>query len=135
MSPLVEKLTAQHRDLLATLDKMTEQGIASPAGRNTLFGARDALLAHLALEDREFYPRLRKAAQAKAALQSTLNVFASDLEGITQTAIAFFKRYGDASAAGDSLDFARDLGRLMAALRTRIRKEETLLYPEYDALE
>ena len=53
-----------------------------------------------------------------------------EMKAIAQGATDFFAKYehGDSS-----LQFGRDLGELFGILRARIQKEESLLYPEYEA--
>ncbi|MBI5497462.1 MAG: hemerythrin domain-containing protein [Deltaproteobacteria bacterium] len=134
MSPLIEKLSAQHRELVALLNAVTERGVSSPEGRKLLLSARDALLAHLALEDKEMYPALAAAARTRPALRSTLDQFAADMDVVSAMAVEFFQRFGDDARPVDSFQFAREQGKFMAALRARIRKEEVVLYPEYETL-
>ncbi len=129
MSNLVNELKKDHESLLATLDEVTSLGISSEEGLKKLLAVKEGLLAHLSREDRDLYPPLKKAAESDAALQHTLDVFAKDMTGISQTALDFFGKYID---GGSSMEFARDFGRLVAALKNRIGREEDILYPQYE---
>lgn len=53
------------------------------------------------------------------------------MEEISKAALSFFGKY---SQGGDSLEFAKELGRLLGALKNRIGKEEGVLYAQYDKL-
>jgi len=131
MSDLVDRLKKEHTILVEALDSMTGLGVTSKDGQAKLYSAKEALLAHLSLEDTELYPVLRRAAEADNAVRHTLDVFAKDMEEISKTALSFFGKY---SQGGDSLEFAKELGRLLGALKNRIGKEEGVLYALYDKL-
>ena len=131
MSDLVDKLKKEHKILVEALDSMTALGVTSKDGQEKLYSAKEALLAHLSLEDKDLYPVLRRAADSDDAVKRTLEVFAKDMEEISNTALSFFAKYAQ---GGDSLEFAKELGRLMGALKNRIGREEDVLYAQYDKL-
>ncbi len=131
MSDLVDKLKKEHTILVKTLDSMAGLGITTKDGQAALYSAKEALLAHLSLEDKELYPVLRRAAESDDAVKRTLDVFAKDMEEISKTALSFFGKY---SQGGDSLEFAKELGRLLGALKNRIGREEDVLYAQFDKL-
>ncbi|MDT8317125.1 MAG: hemerythrin domain-containing protein [bacterium] len=131
MSDLIDRLKKEHRILVEALDSMTGLGVTSKDGQAKLYSAKEALLAHLNLEDKELYPVLRKAAESDDAVRRTLDVFAKDMEEISKTALSFFAKY---SEGGESLEFAKELGRLVGALKNRIGREEDVLYAQYEKL-
>lgn len=131
MSDLIDKLKKEHNILVEALDSMTRLGVTSKEGQEKLYSAKEALLAHLNLEDKELYPVLRKAAESDDSVRSTLDIFAKDMEEISKTALSFFSKY---SQGGDSLEFAKELGRLIGALKNRIGREEDILYAQFDKL-
>ena len=131
MSDLVSRLKKEHNILVEALDSMMKLGVTTKEGQEKLYSAKEALLAHLSLEDKELYPVLKKAAESDDSVKSTLDIFAKDMEEISKTALSFFGKY---SQGGDSLEFAKELGRLLAALRNRIGREEDVLYAQYDKL-
>jgi len=131
MSKLVEELKKEHAAIAEILVKVRELGIGSPEGRTLLISAKESLLAHLRKEDRELYPVLRKKPESDERLKKTMDVFAKDMESISQAALDFFNKY---SQGGSGVDFARDFGRLFIVLRGRINKEEDILYKEYEKL-
>lgn len=131
MSDLIDKLKKEHNILVEALDSMTRLGVTSKEGQEKLYSAKEALLAHLSLEDKELYPALRRAAESDDSVRSTLDIFAKDMEEISKTALSFFSKY---SQGGDSLEFAKELGRLIGALKNRIGREEDILYAQFDKL-
>ena len=131
MSDLVSRLKKEHNILVEALDSMMKLGVTTKEGQEKLYSAKEVLLAHLSLEDKELYPVLRRAAESDGSVKSTLDIFAKDMEEISKTALSFFEKYAQ---GGDSLEFAKELGRLLGALRNRIGREEDVLYAQYDKL-
>lgn len=131
MSGLVNDLKQEHETLVGVLNNIKQVGITSPEARAQLAAAKDGLLTHLQKEDAELYPKLREKATSDPNLANILNTFAKDMEGISSAALGFFEKYED---GGSPVEFAKDFGALMGALGNRIRKEESILYAEFDKL-
>lgn len=131
MPGLVDKLKRDHALIADAFVEARELGFHSSECHRHLLDVKGALIAHLRDEDELLYPSLRKAAETDEALRRTLDLFARDAQAVTQEALAFFDKY---TVAGSGIDFAEDFGRLYALLAQRIRKEEDILYPEYDKL-
>lgn len=129
MSVLVGQLRKEHVVLLEGLNQAYALGISSEDGREKLRGMRALLLAHLAKEDKELYPLLDAAALHNKRLASLLLTLRDEMGLISREALQFFTTY---EHGGAGFEFARDFGRLLAALTARIRREETLLFPEYE---
>lgn len=131
MAGLIEDLKKDHATIENVLGQVKDLGIGSSKGQTTLLAARQGLLAHLSKEDAQLYPALRKAAERDEKLRRTLDVFAADMQEISKTALDFFQKY---ASGGSGLEFAKDFGKLVAALKQRIHKEENLLYVEYEKI-
>jgi len=101
------------------------QGITSEEGQMKFKKAKDLLLQHLQKEDDELYPLLTKNGASKAIADT----FSEEMKAISKVAIDFFTKYENAQSG---LDFAQDFGAFLGALGSRIRKEENVLYSEYD---
>ena len=129
MSELVSKLKEQHEEILKVLDNVKNVGVASKEGQEKLLAAKNGLIEHLRVEDEEFYKVLRKAAESDMSLSQTLEIFAKDMDRISEQALSFFDKYAH---GGSGIDFARDFGSLYAILVSRIRKEENVLFPAYE---
>lgn len=130
MSKLTDELKEQHKSLVSVLGRSSETGIGSEEGRKLLFAAKDGLLAHLRKEDQELYPALNKVAEKEASIKEMLSQFGQEMGEITKEVNAFFAKYREANV--NSFDFGKDLGRIIARLSMRIRREESILYPAYD---
>ncbi|MEW6741078.1 MAG: hemerythrin domain-containing protein [Nitrospirota bacterium] len=131
MSKLVEELKRDHVLMVDMLNKVKELGITKKEGQDILISAKANLLAHLKKEDRDLYPVLKKAAETNSSMKQTLEIFARDMEEISKFALQFFDKY---SHGGSGIEFARDFGKLFATLTGRIRKEEDILYREYEKI-
>jgi len=129
MSNLVDALVRDHLAICDMLDSVSKSGVGSKEGQTKLFAVKQSLLDHLKKEDMDLYPVLRKAAETDNQLKQTLDTFAQDMGQVSAFALDFLNKYSQ----GDSgLSFAKDFGRFFTTLKTRIRKEETILYKEYD---
>ncbi len=131
MEAIISQLRKEHEVLLQTLKGIKDLGIGTPEGKTALFQAKQALLAHLQLEDTKFYPALRKAAETDEVLQGTLARFAEEMEEIGRFVMDFFTRYEQASAG---MDFARDFGKMCSLLQGRIFREESVLFPAFEKI-
>jgi hemerythrin HHE cation binding domain-containing protein len=140
MSKLVDELKSDHITLKHALKQAADFTIP-PADRVAILNeTKLALLNHLEKENRELYPALRTLAETDHALRSTLETFAKDMEAIATQALDFFAKYHDPTRVADqfknnihySIEFGRDLERLIILLGLRIGREERTLYAEYD---
>lgn len=131
MANLIEELKNEHKIIGEILSRVREMGIGSKEAQELLISAKEQLLAHLKKEDSQLYPILRKKAISDERLQNTLEFFAKDMEPISEAVMSFFWKY---SKGVSGLDFAREFGRLFITLTGRIKKEEDILYREYEKL-
>ncbi len=131
MGDLVAELKKEHAALIAILGEVKAKGVGSKEGQQKLDLAKKGLLGHLRKEDERLYPALQKAAQGDEKIKRMLDGFAAEMAEVSKAALAFFEKY---ATGGDGIEFARDFGRLSGALSARIRKEETVLYAEYQRL-
>jgi hypothetical protein len=140
MSQLIEELKSDHVTLKRALKKAAD--FTRPATERVVIlnEAKTALLGHLEKENRELYPTLRALAEHDPPLRSTLEIFAKDMEAIASQAMEFFGKYHDPAVVAEqfkdnvhySIEFGKDLERLIILLGLRIGREEKTLYPEYD---
>lgn len=131
MSKLIDELKKEHAAIVAILNEVGKSGVSSKEGQQKLLDAKTGLLAHLKKEDEQLYPVLNKAAEKDPSLKQTLSFFAGDMVGISKTAIEFFGKY---SQGGSGIEFAKEIGKLFTILKSRISKEEDIIYKEYERL-
>ena len=142
MANLIEELKSEHVHLKQILKKAGD--FTKPAAERIgyLSEVKKGLLAHLGKEDRELYPVLSGVAQHNQEVRRILEVFAKDMEEIAPQALAFFAKYEDVQRVSErmrtdiqfTVEFGRDLERLVVLLGLRIGREEATLYPTYDKL-
>lgn len=131
MSPFIAELKDDHILILTTLEEIITVGIRSNEGQQKLLKIKNALLAHLKKEDEKLYPPLEEVAKTDKNLRVTLEIFAQDMIKTSELVMAFFEKYNNPP---QSLEFVKDFGKLYALLNNRIRKEENILYAEYEKL-
>ena len=120
-----------HFSISVDICAVNRLGISTNEGKSKLLAAKQGLLAHLKKEDDQLYPVLNEAAEQDPDLRRTLDTFAKDMKVVSGGALEFFAKY---AGGGSGLEFARDFGRLYAVLGSRVRREESVLYAEYDKL-
>lgn len=131
MSKLIEELKKEHIEILDALSRVKDFGITTKEGHKKLLFSKINLLKNLNTEDEQLYPVLRKAAENDEILKKKLNIFAKDMEKISKQAIQFFEKY---STGGSGPEFAKEFGILYATIEMRIKKEEEILFKEYEKL-
>ena len=131
MSNLIDELKGEHGAIVNMLNKVRELGIGSKEGQDRLMSAKASLLAHLAKEDQKLYPVLSEGAKKDQHLKGLMETFAMDMDEISKSALEFFNKY---AFGGSGVEFAKEFGRLFVVLGSRIQKEESMLYKEYDKL-
>lgn len=128
MSDLVRGLKGEHARLKELLERVKALGIGTEAGQQVLRAARQVFIDHIAHEDRDFYPAFLAAAAGRPEAERMATQFAAEMTAISRDILGFFDKYRD---GGSGLEYARDFGRLSAALFLRWHKEEDILYARY----
>jgi iron-sulfur cluster repair protein YtfE (RIC family) len=125
---LVRELNGDHRAILAIIGRIGDIGALTPETRVLIAETRDALLRHLAKEEREFYPAIRRLASASQAIADKLRVMNSEMESIAAAAMRFLDEY---ATAGKPENFADDFANFRRVLSERIQREEFALYSHF----
>lgn len=133
MAKLIDDLKNEHAVMVNMLNKVTKVVAGSKERKEILSSAKTGLLSHVKKEDIELYPVLKKAAEGDENLRLILDMFAKDMDSIAKSAFGFFDKYSQGASYSD-LAFAVDFGRLLGLLELRIRKEENILYPEFEKI-
>ena len=93
MANLTDKLRREHAAITEALQTVNELGIGTKEGTAVLLGAKHLLLNHLAREDRELYPVLRRAAAVRPEVHRMLEHFATEMEAaVSYTHLDVYKR-------------------------------------------
>lgn len=132
MANIIAELKEEHSKLLGMLMRVKGMDIRSKEMEEGLTEVKEVLLAHLRKEDSKLYPVLHKAAEKDKELQESLQIFAKDMEKLSQFVLSFFEKY---SKEIHGVDFAVDFGKLLTAIQVRIKKEEAILFPAYERLQ
>lgn len=111
--------------ILDTLMEVKKLGVHTMEGRNALTAARDLLCRHFQKEDELIYPEMRKAAGGDEKKQQVIREFIEEMKQITEDCEAFFERY---TMSGGGIEFMRDFDRLYSQLKSRLDKEENILF-------
>lgn len=133
---LIGKLKADHQvllDLFGRIKRAHEAGQTAQAAA-LLATFRNTLQEHLLVESVRLYVYLEHASRNDAERFELVHHFRHEMGAIGKTAVAFLAKYAD--LAGDrqlAATFGRDLDAVGAVLVERIRREETILYPMYEA--
>jgi serine/threonine protein kinase/hemerythrin-like domain-containing protein len=124
---VVEDLISEHRTLREALDAIKTVDVASPQGREKILEMKKALLDHMHHEEQAIGGALKRAAERDEGLRQTLIMFETDLEDLYGEMIALFDR----AAAGNTTDFSEAYGGVLALMKARMKREETLLFPRF----
>jgi len=127
-----QHLNDDHRALTIKLNKVKSLGRISPEAKELLFSSKQIFMSHLKKEDEQLYPVLKKAGEKNENAKKLADSFICEMETISKNAITFFNKYEKES---EGLDFAADLGNLLATLRNRIYREESVLYEMFNEIE
>lgn len=128
---LVQKLKIEHEMILAKLNELSHVNIILPEGHQKVIALKELFMSHLQEEDDAFYPRLREACQKDPKLNELVGLFEDNMQEISHFAMEFFNKYLKGAV---EFEFKRDFNHLLNVFQTRIKREETLLYPEYEKI-
>ena len=136
---IIDTLRRQHIELTNAVRSVDARIATAPVDEllAELAGLRFLLSAHLAIEDRAFYPQLfQSAAQAgDHDAKATAHTFLSTMEFTATFAEGFFDKFSNRDELLKSREsLAKHWRLLVDALTRRINAEESALYPLFDRL-
>jgi hypothetical protein len=131
---LIDELRRQHASILAlasAVDDYMTSGELEQVSR-TVSQLRNAVVAHLALEDSELYGPLSRAAgpegdERPASIARTLS---SNMQLISEAVLRFFDGFERSTPAAEH--FERQWKTTAAALRARIQSEEQTVFAMFE---
>jgi hypothetical protein len=125
-----EKFQVQHNEILVLAKEITQQiqQAAEPAAlRKQLSALAGKLSFHLAMEDRALYPRLTEAKDTR--LQDMARQFMAEMGGLAGAFAAYNNKWQVSAIKADPAGFAAETQAVFTALKQRIARENTQLYP------
>lgn len=129
----------QHAQLLAMASRLTaivsERNLEAHPGaaRAALEMLAAHLRVHLAAEDHGLYPHMRKSQDPQ--LRSTAEQFGTEMGGLEQAFTAYAQAWTEGAIRGDARGFTSATTGVLTALRQRIERENSTLYPLADGIE
>lgn len=120
---LIERLTEEHRVILALLNDVASLGVGSLEGRKKLLKSKELILSHLHKEDEQLYPELARIEQALLVSDA----FKEEMVHVSNKVLRFFCEFEKDSQ--DTQEMAQAFSDIRTALRNRITREELELYP------
>ena len=130
MKTIVETLELQHRALEQEV-ALLQRALAAkdPEGVRAGLDKLEAMLvAHLKLENAEFYPAFLAKAQGDPALQ-TVSLFQQNLGRIGEGVLAFFGRWKGPLTLARLDALQPEWGSTLKLLAGRLRDEDKILHP------
>ncbi len=124
----LNQLEDEHRKILEILWEVKKQGVHTMDGRNSLTAAKDLMCMHFKKEDEILYPALKEAIKKNPEKQNIIETLIEDMKEVTDFCQSFFEKY---TIGGGGIEFLRDFEKLYKMLESRLKKEETILYPNY----
>lgn len=119
---LTSQLKSEHKVILELLADAHKAGITNEGGKKKIRDAKTLIINHLKKEEVQLYPQIKNEERLAA-------MFRDEMAELSKGVIQFFD---DWDKGMDGIEFATRLGQIIGALRTRILREETQLYPAYD---
>ena len=126
MNNFIEQLKKEHTQILDYLQEVKKLGVHTMEGRNALTSAKDLLCLHFKKEDELLYPVLRKTTCQDKNKQQIIQFFVDEMKEVTRFCENFFSKY---AISGGGIEFLQDFERLYSLLKTRLQKEESVLFP------
>jgi hypothetical protein len=129
MADIISSLREDHRHILSSLERIKNIGTDYASMREALKEMKEAFLAHVALEDTEFYVNLRRKARLSDDLIRTLDFLVRDLEGLKISSLIFFEKHAKEQTEYMERDFAADFHNFYQKVLRRVELEEEQLFP------
>lgn len=126
----VTELRAQHERIMrfaAELHRALDAGMGVQPVAGLRWRLAREVIAHLAVEDRLFYPLMIRSGDAAAA--DIASRFQAEMGGFADDFTAWLARWNELNIAQDWDAFRADTKTVLTTLADRTRREEDTLYP------
>ena len=122
----------QHGEILGMVDALTgmlnETSLDASKARTSLSNVVGKARVHLAMEDQSLYPDAFSREQTRVMAQS----YQREMGDLAASLIDFSRRWTLAAMESEPASFCQEATQIFKALRERIQREETELYPLID---
>jgi regulator of sigma D len=130
---LITTLIAQHNELRTQMQRLDSLALPGKEAADEIVPAlavfKQALLAHLSLENTQFYPVVLEKFKDNKPETETLHRFIEEMKNIEKAVLVFLGKYGAQEAVvSDSARFRTDLKVMISTLMIRISAEEDGVY-------
>lgn len=126
----VNELRRQHQELTVIAGQLL-QAVADEATPQSVGALRwrlaRALMSHLALEDRIFYPAMLRISDDRA--RATAMQLQAELGMLAHSFSAYMHRWNDDQVVRNWAEFCTETRAMLGALKSRMEQEERQLYP------
>ena len=134
---VISTLLFQHHQLRREMaDTRNENNKPSPDFAlilKTLNDFKTSLIAHLALEDKVFYPQVLKQLKERNLDTQKMEEFIGEMANLAQTTMAFLDKYNEPQLIENNLNqFKIDFEDMASAILIRITSEEDGVYLYWD---
>ncbi len=129
MSAYIEKLTEEHNTIIKILEKVKSLGIRTNEGKGLLRKLKVCFTDHLKNENENFYPVLMQYANSSPTKKEILNMFIKEMQEISDEVFAFFINCENET---QNQKVEEDFEKIYIALMIRVRREEKILFKEYE---
>jgi len=124
---LIQELELEHRKITNLLLMLKRGKMTMLEKLEILLRAKSLILNHLQKEEKSIYPSIIKKGTKQFSIASE---FAKDISQLSVGILEFFDNFENMIQEKNA-DYPKGFGSLLVLLTTRIRREESILYPEY----
>ena len=129
MLPLIAELKQEHQTIVQLLNDVDSLGVESAQGRHKLMEAQDIFMNHLKKEDEQVHALLSEAEKNSPDLREIMYLMHFNLKDVSRFVIEFFEKY---ASTDNQEEFASDYNLIRVLLQNRIRREERVLFREFE---
>ncbi|MFQ5575112.1 MAG: hemerythrin domain-containing protein [Terriglobia bacterium] len=126
---LIKELKEEHLEIVETLTRVEQLGISPTDAQRKLVVAKDMIVSHVEKEDKFFYPVLIEAVTGDRMMGRLVDMLSQGMQDISEYVFGFFTSYAD---GGAGIEFIVAFGELFALVKSRVRREEEILFPEFE---
>ena len=128
MPQLISQLKKEHKSIEEKLNAVKAIGIGRKAGRELFLAIGNELLTHMSKEDEVLFPALKGKRGPDGISEKIISTYIEDMSKASAIAHDFFKKH---SSLDSEIDFVKDYGKLSVALKSRMKREEEIFFPQY----